>query len=449
MRPRIPAARRSRRRLLVGAGRLAGRPRARAAARLAPPAGTRLGRGDGGRARHASRPDAWAADTWRSLVAMTDPETGLPADNIPESLAARRPPAATRRRRTSAATCGRRSWPASSASSRRARHRAGSSGPSKTLDAMEHHEPSGMYYNWYDEATGDVAAHLARTRGDRVYPFVSSVDNGWLGAALLVVKNADRARRGLGRGSSTGCAGTRSTTPTRDPGSTARRPHARRLLRRRRPPPGRSGFTGTHIGIGPDVWLDHPPLRHHGVGDPDHDATSGIITGQIPAAALLRAVAHLPGDLRLVLAGDAAGRRDPHLLRARRLRGRLHLPGHAHRTRLGRLDVRGAHARVFVPEERWAPHSWGVNHPLHVRAQREHGLDDAGYGYWGFSPSSDPRRRLPRVRRRRARASTPTATSPTRRRPTSTSASATAGRRRTRTRRTATASSPRTPRSWR
>ena len=25
-----------------------------------------------------------------------------------------------------------------------------------------------------------------------------------------------------------------------------------------------------------------------------------------------------------------------------------------------------------------------------MRAHREHGLDDAQYGYWGFSPSSDP-----------------------------------------------------------
>ena len=45
---------------------------------------------------------------------------------------------------------------------------------------------------------------------------------------------------------------------------------------------------------------------------------------------------------------------------------------------------------VFVPEEDWAPRSWGVNHPLHVRAEREHGLEEAGYGYWGFSPSSNP-----------------------------------------------------------
>jgi hypothetical protein len=45
---------------------------------------------------------------------------------------------------------------------------------------------------------------------------------------------------------------------------------------------------------------------------------------------------------------------------------------------------------VFVDEAKLAPSSWGRNHPLHVRAQREHGLVDAGYGYWGFSPSSNP-----------------------------------------------------------
>jgi hypothetical protein len=45
---------------------------------------------------------------------------------------------------------------------------------------------------------------------------------------------------------------------------------------------------------------------------------------------------------------------------------------------------------LFVPEERWGPGSWGVNHPLYVRAQIEHGLDEAQYGYWGFSPSDNP-----------------------------------------------------------
>ena len=59
-----------------------------------------------------------------------------------------------------------------------------------TLEGMEHHEPSGMYYNWYDEATGEPVL-IWPENGTTVHPFVSSVDNGWLGAALLVVKNSD------------------------------------------------------------------------------------------------------------------------------------------------------------------------------------------------------------------------------------------------------------------
>jgi hypothetical protein len=45
---------------------------------------------------------------------------------------------------------------------------------------------------------------------------------------------------------------------------------------------------------------------------------------------------------------------------------------------------------LFVPEERLGPRSWGVNHPATVRAQIHHGLEEAGYGYWGFSPSNTP-----------------------------------------------------------
>ena len=45
---------------------------------------------------------------------------------------------------------------------------------------------------------------------------------------------------------------------------------------------------------------------------------------------------------------------------------------------------------LFVPEETWGPRSWGVNHPLYVRGQIEHGMDEAAYGYWGFSPSNNP-----------------------------------------------------------
>ena len=36
------------------------------------------------------------------------------------------------------------------------------------------------------------------------------------------------------------------------------------------------------------------------------------------------------------------------------------------------------------------PRSWGVNHPLYVRAQIAHGLEEAEYGFWGFSPACNP-----------------------------------------------------------
>ena len=45
---------------------------------------------------------------------------------------------------------------------------------------------------------------------------------------------------------------------------------------------------------------------------------------------------------------------------------------------------------LFVPEEKWRPRSWAINHPLTVAAQIHHGLVDAGYGYWGFSPANIP-----------------------------------------------------------
>lgn len=46
---------------------------------------------------------------------------------------------------------------------------------------------------------------------------------------------------------------------------------------------------------------------------------------------------------------------------------------------------------LFVPEDQWGPRSWGLNHPLYVQAQIQHGLEDADYGFWGFSPAASPR----------------------------------------------------------
>ena len=45
---------------------------------------------------------------------------------------------------------------------------------------------------------------------------------------------------------------------------------------------------------------------------------------------------------------------------------------------------------LFVPEEEWGTKSWAINHPTYVQAQIEHGMNEAKYGYWGFSPSNNP-----------------------------------------------------------
>jgi hypothetical protein len=131
----------------------------------------------------------WARDTWRSLVAMTDERTGLPADNISGSVTA-----PVRSRYTSPTNIGGYLWSAIVArdlgliSRREAAARMAQT--MHTMIGIRHHVPSGMYFNWYDEKTGEVLT--TDPDGTRpITPFVSSVDNGWFAAALMVVRNAE------------------------------------------------------------------------------------------------------------------------------------------------------------------------------------------------------------------------------------------------------------------
>src|SRR5512145_1082024 len=130
----------------------------------------------------------YAADTWRSFVAMTDERTGLPADNVEGDL-----DPASRSGYTSPTNIGGYLWSTVVAreldliSAGEAQQRM-----SRTLDsvaALERHEASGMFYNWYDPAT-KVKLTTWPSSGDPVHPFLSSVDNGWLAAALRVVSAA-------------------------------------------------------------------------------------------------------------------------------------------------------------------------------------------------------------------------------------------------------------------
>jgi hypothetical protein len=344
---------------------------------------------DAANAKSNSRLMRWARDTWHSLDAMTDPATGLPADNIPESLAA-----GDRSGYTSPTNIGGYLWSAIVA-----RDLGIISAPEctarltrtlKTLGTMEHHTPSGMYFNWYDPATGDTL-HTWPDDGSHVEPFVSSVDSGWLGAALLVVKNTggptaaplaaalfDRMRWDAFYD-----AGEIPGHPSSRPGGLM---HGGFYVYADGRPGGT--FLGTHIG-GDDVWLT---THHYDTIVSETRITSylGILTGQVPGHHYYAPWRTFPascdwswhemqpvGETRTYLGIDVYEG-------AYTYRGMHVVPG------WGGSMFEELMPAVFVPEEVWAPRSWGVNHPLFVKGQIEHGLDEAKYGYWGFSPSSNP-----------------------------------------------------------
>jgi hypothetical protein len=330
-----------------------------------------------------TRVHGWATDTWRSLVAMTDAKTGLPADNIAEGLTAR-----DRSGYTSPTNIGGYLWSAIVARDlgiiTRGECTKRLSQTLHTLLRMEHHVPSGMFYNWYDEATGEKLTTWP-TDGNRVDPFLSSVDNGWLGAALKVVSSADRGAAPLAKRlfSRMRWDSFYDSNASRKPGLM----HGGFFVVQ--PPNRTDGFYGNHIGIGPDVWYTN---HHYDTTVSETRITSylGIMTGQVPKEHYFAMWRTFPatcdwswpemqpvGENRAYYGVDVYEG-------AYTYRGMHVVPG------WGGSMFEELMPDMFVPESSWAPRSWGLNHPLHVRAQREHGMDEAGYGYWGFSPSSNP-----------------------------------------------------------
>ena len=139
-----------------------------------------------------------------------------------------------------------------------------------------------------------------------------------------------------------------------------------------------------------DVWFT---CHHYGSLNTEPRIASyiGIARGEIPAAHYFKMWRTLPADLRLGLAGDEAGGRDAHLPRRRRLRGALHLRRHEPRPELGRLDVRGADGAAARARGAVGASAAGASTTRSTsRAQIYHGLEEAEYGYWGFSPSNNP-----------------------------------------------------------
>jgi len=324
----------------------------------------------------------WARDTWRGLVAMTDETTGLPADNIGSSVTN-----PVRSKYTSPTNIGGYLW-----STVVARH-LGIISPQEslrritqtltTLSKVDHHEPSGMYFNWYDESTGEVR-YVDPDGTKPITPFVSSVDNGWLACALMVVRNAEPQARALADSLLNKMNFAYYYNPAARPGGLMRGGFFET------PPPDEETDKGNHAGTGPDVYYRK---FHYDTCNTEARIAGyiGFALGQVPHTQYFATYRTFPDSCDWSWVEQK--------------------PKGVHRTYLG-LDVfEGTYSYrgmrlvpswggdmfeslmpdLFVPESTWAPRSWGLNHPLTVRAQIEHGLEEAKYGYWGFSPASNPK----------------------------------------------------------
>lgn len=351
-----------------------------AATLAAPAAAHGGGGGGGGYGGHGDRAVLmeYARDTWASFAAMVDPATGLPADNIDGDL-----DPATRSGYTSPTNIGAYMWSTVVARDLGiiGRHEAKQrlAQTLATVATLERHEDSGMFYNWYSEATGEKLYAWPGT-GDPVKPFLSSVDNGWLATALVLVSNAEpRLRHQADAIRSTMDFGfyydpvvgqIRGGFWDEDPMDPAT-------------------VLGNYRDRGPDVWYTG---HHYGTLNTEPRIASylGIAWGQIPQEHYFRMWRTFPDacdwawpEQRPV--GEWVEYMGVDVFEgAYRYRDMQLVPT------WGGSMFEALMVDLFIPEADWGPKSWGVNHPLTVRAHIEHGMEEAGYGYWGFSPSSNP-----------------------------------------------------------
>jgi len=306
----------------------------------------------------------YAAATWQSFVALSYP-SGLPADHINAT--------GTRATYTSPTNIGAYIWstlvardlhliPSAEACARLDQ-------TLQTLARMERHTASGQFYTWYDPATGAKLTVWPPT-GEPLSPFLSSVDNGWLATALMMVTNSV--------------------------------PHLREQANALLASMNFGFYYDADAGLLRGGYWPEPPLggchvhgytcHHYGALNTETRIASylGIARGQIPPTHYFKLGRILP---------DTCAWHE-----------QAKPPQGIHKTYLG-IDVVEGHATyrglnlvpswggsmfealmvpLFVPEEQWGPQSWGLNHPLYVQAHILHGMVEAQYGYWGFSPANNP-----------------------------------------------------------
>lgn len=303
-------------------------------------------------------PSRYAYDTWRSFEALTYATTGLPEDNICYGDGG----AVTRLRYTSPTNIAAAMWAAIAArdlgfiSASQAEERIAT-----TLTSLEGMERAhGFYFNWYDPTTG---ARLTTwpVGGGEVRPFLSTVDNGWLTMTLMMVSRA---------------------VPTLAPRADA-------LVADM----DYSFFYDPNVGqLRGGYWTDTDEYTGHHYGtlntEPRISSYLGIAAGDLPTTHYYRLYRTFPPDWDWQ-EQRPQGRWEtyegvPVYEGNYQYRGKWLVPS------WGGSMFEALMVTLFVPESEWGPTSWGVTHPLYVQSQIEHGMEEAHYGYWGFSPSNNP-----------------------------------------------------------
>ena len=320
----------------------------------------------------------YANDTWASFAAMTDAQSGLPADalNADGSTSVQ----------TSTTNIGAYMWSALVAERlgiighRETVDRLGTT--LATLERMERHAESGQFYNWYDHRTGAKLTTWPPT-GAPLEPILSSVDNGWLATGLRVVASRVPELR----------ARSKRLFDSMNFGFYYR-PEVNRILFHYAPGPGSAPCCYDTI-----------------VSESRIASYIGIEKGEIPQRHYYGAFRAFPDELRH---RDAADRLHAQLSRRERLRGCASLQRHARDPVVGREHVRGADAVAVPARGALGPRQLGLQPPAH-RARADPPRDDrGGLRLLGLLAGQRPRGRLHGLRRRRHRHGPATATRPTR-----------------------------------
>ena len=307
----------------------------------------------------------YANDTWRSFERLTLP-SGLPADSLSRDGEGWSNPLS----HTSPTNIAAYLW--STLAAERL-HLIGSSEARSRLDrtlatlaGMD--RTHGLFFNMLDPRTGAVLK-VSPFDSSRVEPYLSAVDNAWLAVALTMVANSELSLRER--------AGRLlepidfrffydpydAADPVRHPGQ-------------------------LHVGYQTD---DQTFYGHYGMLNSEARIASyfGIARGQLPPEHYYRMFRTLPENLGPQQQSPRGTTRDYYGVRV--FEGSYDYRGARIVPSWGGSMFEALMVTLFVPEDVWAPRSWGINHPLYVRAQIAHGLEEVGYGYWGFSPAASPR----------------------------------------------------------